>query len=55
MPPSSLIYFLILTSFVAAKIVVPITHAIEPTHFVTCHTDGSATTGNAVFLSKSTV
>lgn len=49
-PPAALITFFILA---AVKIVVPITHKIVPAHFVTCQNDGSATTGKAVFSSKS--
>ena len=46
-PPAALIIL------AAVKIVVPITHKIVPAHFVTCQNDGSATTGKAVFSSKS--
>lgn len=52
-PPAALIAFFILTILAAVKIVVPITHKIVPAHFVTCQNDGSATTGKAVFSSKS--
>ena len=53
-PPKAFIYFLIFAIFATEKIVPTITAPTVATHLVICHHDGSATTGKAVFSSKST-